>query len=256
MSLLLLVASKAPHGLPGVELPVQLGNNNSVPWAIVFALTLLTLLPASQRMAAGSSGEVRRLGEWLLESGVLREPALTRALSVQWNCPVFSLEAFRPADTSAALPRFLADACGAVPVRALGEKLLYLASPDRVDRSLSYAVERMTGLRVVAGIARDSEFRSARQRYLATEGPPARYLEAASFRVLVRSLAQWVETHQPVESRLVRVHGFYWLRIWHRGPERAGLPPCSAVEDTLAVVDAEGSPPPANSDYREWATRR
>ena len=46
MNLLLLAAAKAPHGLPGLDLPGQLGNNNSIPWTIVFSLTLLTLLPA------------------------------------------------------------------------------------------------------------------------------------------------------------------------------------------------------------------
>lgn len=46
MNLLLLAAAKAPHGLPGLDLSGQLGDNNSVPWTIVFSLTLLTLLPA------------------------------------------------------------------------------------------------------------------------------------------------------------------------------------------------------------------
>jgi flagellar biosynthesis protein FliP len=39
---LLLLAAKAQTGLPGLDL----GSNNSVPWTIVFTLTLLTLLPA------------------------------------------------------------------------------------------------------------------------------------------------------------------------------------------------------------------
>jgi len=43
---LLLMAAKAPHGIPGLDLSGQLGNNNSIPWTIVFSLTLLTLLPA------------------------------------------------------------------------------------------------------------------------------------------------------------------------------------------------------------------
>ncbi|HTV14973.1 MAG TPA: flagellar type III secretion system pore protein FliP [Acidobacteriaceae bacterium] len=39
---LLLLAAKAHQGLPGLDL----GSNNTVPWTIVFTLTLLTLLPA------------------------------------------------------------------------------------------------------------------------------------------------------------------------------------------------------------------
>jgi flagellar biosynthetic protein FliP len=37
---------KAGSGLPGLDLSGHIGNNNSIPWTIVFTLTLLTLLPA------------------------------------------------------------------------------------------------------------------------------------------------------------------------------------------------------------------
>jgi flagellar biosynthetic protein FliP len=40
--MLLMLAAKAQSGLPGLDL----GGNNTVPWTIVFTLTLLTLLPA------------------------------------------------------------------------------------------------------------------------------------------------------------------------------------------------------------------
>jgi flagellar biosynthetic protein FliP len=45
-TLLLVAAVKAQNGLPGLDLSKQLGNNNTIPWTIVFTLTLLTLLPA------------------------------------------------------------------------------------------------------------------------------------------------------------------------------------------------------------------
>jgi flagellar biosynthetic protein FliP len=43
---LLVAAVKAQSGLPGLDLSGHIGNNNSIPWTIVFTLTLLTLLPA------------------------------------------------------------------------------------------------------------------------------------------------------------------------------------------------------------------
>ena len=47
MNLLLFVAAaKSQNGLPGLDLSGPIGNNNSIPWTIVFTLTLLTLLPA------------------------------------------------------------------------------------------------------------------------------------------------------------------------------------------------------------------
>jgi flagellar biosynthesis protein FliP len=46
VNLLLMATARAPQGVPGFDLSGPLGNNNSVPWTIVFTLTLLTLLPA------------------------------------------------------------------------------------------------------------------------------------------------------------------------------------------------------------------
>ena len=46
MNALFLAAVKARSGLPGLDLSGHIGNNNSIPWTIVFTLTLLTLLPA------------------------------------------------------------------------------------------------------------------------------------------------------------------------------------------------------------------
>ncbi|HEX4312296.1 MAG TPA: hypothetical protein VHZ25_19845 [Acidobacteriaceae bacterium] len=189
-----------------------------------------------QRRAAEETGEAMRLGEWLLRSGVLSEPALTHALSAQWNCPVFSLENDHPEEMTTAMPGFLSDAFSAVPVRTAAGRLLYLAFSGRIDRSLSYAVERMTGMAVSAGIATDSEFRSAQERFLATEAPPTRFLEAASSWVLARTITKMIESFKPVEARLARIHNFFWLRMWRDGDEGHGLPARGAVEDLLATV--------------------
>ena len=75
-----------------------------------------------QQRVAEQTGETVRLGEWLMRSGVLGEPALTRALSAQWNCPVFSLAGYRPEEVAAAMPRFLSEALGALPVRAAADR--------------------------------------------------------------------------------------------------------------------------------------
>lgn len=193
-----------------------------------------------QRRTEEETGETIRLGEWLLRSGVLSEPALTRALSAQWNCPVFSLDPYRPAEVATAMPRFLSEAGGAVPVRAPGGQILYVAFSGGIDRSLSYALERITGLPVAAGIARDSEFRAAQEQFFATAAPPARYLEAASSWVLARTITKLIEAAKPVEARLVRIHDYYWLRLWRRGADQPGLPAADAVEDLLATIGSPG----------------
>ncbi len=236
-----LVASAVRREMDGNEVAQPL-RTHRVPMGLMLVrdgtITVGQLHTAldEQRRASQEGSESRKLGEWLLQSGVLAEPALTRALSLQWSCPVFSLDGFEPEEMSAALPRFLADAFGALPARTPGGRLLYLAFSGRVDRSLSYALERMTGLRVAAGIAPDSEFRLARERYSAAAAPPAQYLEAASSWALVRSIARRIEAARAVESRLVRVHDIFWLRIWRRAPAGPGLPAPDTVEDLLATV--------------------
>jgi len=193
-----------------------------------------------QQRAAEQTGETVRLGEWLVRSGVLGEPALMRALSAQWNCPVFPLASYRPEEVAAAMPGFLSEAFGALPVRAAAGRMLYVAFSGRIDRSLSYALERMTGMRVAAGLARDSEFEGAQADFLGTPAPATRFLEAASSWVLVRAITELIESQRPVEARLARIHDYYWLRLWRRAADGPGLPAPGAVEDLLAIVGNSG----------------
>jgi hypothetical protein len=204
-----------------------------------------------QQQARRDGSEARKLGTWLLESGVLSEPALTRALSLQWNCPVLSLDGFRPGEMATAMPRFLAEAFGALPVRTAGERLLYLAFSGRVDRCLSYALGRITGLQVAAGIAPESEFRPALEKYSAAAAPRAQYVEAASSWALVRMIAERVESTRAAGARLVRVHDVYWLRLWRRAPGKGGLPAPGIVEDLLATVGTIARNRDRTSDYRK-----
>lgn len=189
---------------------------------------------AGQRQAGEESDEMRRLGEWLVERGVVDEAALTRARSAQWNCPVLPLDDSSPEETAAVLPRFLSEAAGALPVRVAGGRLLYLAFAEGIDHSVSAAVEAMTGWNVIAGIAPDSEFRRAHRAYLEAPAPRAHFLEAGNSWLLARALARRIETVRPVESRLRRVHGWFWLRMWRRAP--LGMPRCGDVEDLIGAL--------------------
>jgi Type II secretion system (T2SS), protein E, N-terminal domain len=179
-----------------------------------------------------------RLGQWLVESGILSETFLTRALSLQWNCPVFSPGVCRAAEVASALPRFIAEALDALPLRVLGGQTLCLAFSQRIDRALAYAVERILGLRVSCGIVRDSEFSAAHAEFLAAAAPPARLVEISGTGALARLVASLVEAEKPLEARLARVHGFWWLRLWRHAPRDSGLPDCAEVEDILCAPGA------------------
>jgi hypothetical protein len=44
-----------------------------------------------------------------------------------------------------------------------------------------------------------------------------------------------IERAQPVESRLVRVHGCLWLRVWLR-QQRGPVPEVDAIEDLVGTA--------------------
>jgi hypothetical protein len=187
--------------------------------------------------AVQAGGDAGPLGAWLVESGILNETMLTRALSTQWSCPVFSQEnGYRPAEVASALPRILAEAFGAVPLRAASGKLLYVAFANRIDRSLAYAMERMLGLRLTSGLLRDSEFLRAQGEFLDEPGPATKLLEAPTVAALARLFTRRIEQKRPVEARLVGVHEYCWLRMWKLAPRGEGLPRRGDVEDIVCTV--------------------
>lgn len=189
---------------------------------------------ARQRVSGG------RVGMWLEREQGVEERAVTRALGAQWGAPVLTLDQHSPEKVAPLVPRLLVDAFGLLPLRVAGLALLYLGFEDRIDRSASFAIERMSRLRVEAGLVAGRAFAAAHRRLLAASFPPARLVEAAGVDALVGALGRAGEEARPVEARLVRMHDYFWLRMW-REPEGAGTagafpPRRAAVEDFLCSL--------------------
>ena len=167
----------------------------------------------------------------------MSEQLVTRALGLQWSCPVLPVE-FHDAEALAALvPRLFVDAFGALPLRVAAGKLLYLGFEDRLDPVLALAVERMTGLRVESGLVQGSAFPPGAcpspEGQLSCRGTDRSRLRAGRG----AALAQAVERTRPVESRLVRVHDCLWLRMWRR-PQSGPLPERDTVQDLICSIGA------------------
>jgi hypothetical protein len=176
-----------------------------------------------------------RLGQWLVRCEGISETLVTRALSLQWSCPVLALEFHDAQALAPVVPRLFVDAFGALPLRLAAGKLLYLGFEERLDPVLALAIERMTGLRVESGLVAESEFRPAHQRMLGATFPAMELLETSSEPILVRALTRVLERARPVESRLVGVHDCLWLRMWNKAP--AGNDAISgSVQDVIATV--------------------
>jgi hypothetical protein len=196
-----------------------------------------------QALEAQREARAGRLGQWLVRQQGVSEQLVTRALGLQWSCPVLPLE-FHDAETLAALvPRLFVDAFGALPLRMAGGRLLYLGFEDRLDPIVALAVERMSGLRVESGLVQESVFAPAHALMLGAKFPAVELIEAVSEQAMAHALAKSIERARPVESRLVRVHDCLWLRMWRR--RQAGpMPERESIQDLICSIVArcEGRP--------------
>ena len=189
-------------------------------------------------LAAQRSAGRGRLGEWLIRQKSASEEMVTRALGLQWGCPVLRMESYHPGNLTVLLPRFFVDAFGALPLRVAAGKLLYLGFEDRVDPALALAIERVTGLRVEAGLVEGSQFQMAHTRALEAHYPAAELVEAATEQALAAVLAGAIEEWRAVEARLVRIHDCFWLLIWRRR-QAGSMPEPASIRDLIASTAME-----------------
>jgi len=152
-----------------------------------------------------------RLGEWLVKQGATTEELVSRALSIQWSCPVLSLAGLTV--THELLPRLFVEAFGALPLQDASGRIAYLGFEQSVDTALAFSVEKMAGKRVESGILQSVSHLEGVGRIRNEMFPEAQVAEAASEHAAAHLLAKSIERVQPASSRLVRVHDWLWLRM-------------------------------------------
>ena len=205
--------------LEGRALLGQESHRHRIPLGLVmYKEGWITSTQLHQALDAQKAAGAGRLGQWLVRQQGVSEQLVTRALGMQWSCPVLPLELHDAEALTGLVPRLFLDAFGALPLRVAAGKLLYLGFADRLDPVLALAVERMSGLRVESGLVAESLFGPAHSRMLNAKFPPVELIEAGSEPALVYVLAKSIEQARPVASRLVRVHDCLWLRMWLRRP--------------------------------------
>jgi len=155
-----------------------------------------------------------RIGRWLIDECGLQEERVTRALSVQWRCPVLPMEGFDPQKMALAVPRVLIERLRIVPLRIAAERILYLAFEDHLDASAAFAIGQMSGLKVESGLMVGTELKRARERLLDCDFVDAIHEYVVEAETISESIAALLSKTQPKASRLIRVHQFYWLRMW------------------------------------------
>jgi hypothetical protein len=186
-----------------------------------------------EQRAAGSG----RLGEWLVRHRAVTETQVTRALAMQWSCPVLESDGRDPSSMTVTLPRLFIDAYGALPLRLASERVFYLGFEQSLDRVVARGAERMLGRRVECCIVPTSAFRINHRRMLEAVFPPVELIEAATESAAACALARSLEKARPLASRLVRVHDCLWLRLWMRHSQGV-LPEREDVRDVICSIDA------------------
>ncbi|MDR3742529.1 MAG: hypothetical protein P4L40_26220 [Terracidiphilus sp.] len=179
-----------------------------------------------------------RIGQWLIRQGAISEDQVTRALGLQWSCPVLSLEQHDPAAMTAVIPRYFVDAFGALPIRIAGRRLLYLGFEQALDAVLALAVERMSGLRVESGIVAGADFHRAQSAMLEQSFPSVELVEAVSASAAARALARSFERARPAAGRLVRLHDCLWLRMWENAGQEGASGP-GGIRDVVCSVGTD-----------------
>jgi hypothetical protein len=176
-----------------------------------------------------------RFGHWLVRQQAASEDQVTRALGLQWSSPVLHVERHDAESMAPLLPRLFVDAFGALPLRVVGGKILYIGFEDRPDPVLALAVERMIGLRVEGALVQGLAFRAAHTEMLTARYPRVSLIEAASEPLLVTALLRAMKRSRPVAARLVRVHDCVWMRMTLR-PQVSQLPAVDLVEDVIGSI--------------------
>jgi len=167
-----------------------------------------------QALQAQQQNGTGRIGEWLISECGLDADQITRGLSMQWNCPVLGTEGFSPETMALVMPHIFIEKFRLLPLRIAGMRILYLGFEDGLDASASLALEQMTELKVESGILSEIQFRAATERLLQCDGVEVKIEAASDTDTLAGKITAILEQKRPLASRLVRLHQYYWLRLW------------------------------------------
>lgn len=180
-----------------------------------------------------------RIGDWLRKTADLSEKEVTRALGMQWNCPIFDLAAYRP--QAGEIPRELVELYRFLPLPARNRGLLYLAFDRALNPVASYAVQHMTGLRVEAGLAGEDAFAEAWSRSLPMQTPAAAVVKPRTREALLDAATSVLQDPAVTDASLARVHQHIWLRVFLASEEEPDANGAAGHRDYLLVVPESSS---------------
>ncbi len=211
----------------------EVSHRHRVPLGLVLLAQGWITHPQLQLALEAQRSKGGRIGEWLISECGLEPEQITRGLSVQWNCPVLTTGGFRAREMALIMPKLLVQEFGALPLRTAGSRILYLGFEQRLNASLALALEQMTGLKVESGLVSGEDLRSAKDALLAAKGIAVKQESVTDTDALASRITAVVEQRQPVNARLVRLHQYYWLRLWLENGVMSGVGSLPVSEEDM-----------------------
>jgi len=229
----------------GTEAAAPALHRHRVPLGLLMlAQGWITHAQLRKALEAQRESGTGRIGDWLQSECGLEPEQVTRGLSMQWGCPVLTTEGFSPEAMALVTPKLFVEKFGFLPLRVAGSRILYLGFEERLDASAAFAMEKITDLKVESGLVTGAQFQSARSRLLDCDGVEMKLVTVADKDVLAARMTAILEQKQPVASRLVRVHRYYWMRIWLENGavgKMGSLPRTGEdVSDHIFMIGTEG----------------
>ena len=133
----------------------------------------------------------KRIGRYLIEFGYVNEEDITKALGIQFDLPVMRLDGLRiKPEVLGLLPESMARRFNIVPLFKIGEELtIAIADPTNFSLLDMDVVSLETGCKLVSVIAANSEISKAIERYYSKKMAPdiTEQLDKAGFASISRS---------------------------------------------------------------------
>ncbi|MDE1161717.1 MAG: hypothetical protein PW792_07190 [Acidobacteriaceae bacterium] len=213
-------------------------HRHRIPLGLLLVdLQLVTPLQLQCALEAQRAAGRGLIGDWLMDICGVSPEKITKAVAAQWNRPVLSNVSLTAESMALTMPAVLRQEARMAPLRLAGGKILYAAFAGAVDYAASVALERMNGVRVECGLLSQIEFSQTEVRLDAADSVECRELTFEDSTDLVERVVKVLFQTQPVASKLVPVHGKWWLRMWlERQAWGARGPMPKSPEDVLDVV--------------------
>jgi CheY-like chemotaxis protein len=185
-----------------------------VPTAVIL-LTAYGCVPDAVEAMRNGACDYGKIGEWIQRLGFASEQEVTKALALQWGCPVAA--SFDPAGhySPGEIPLPILEAFQMLPLNyVLSTNTLYLAFGERVDHAALYAIEKILNCRTLPCVAgRESIATQLEAMRQICRPADVEFGPMADLNEMGRIAASYVTRLNPAEVRLSRIGSFIWLRL-------------------------------------------